>query len=395
MAVDRGGEVSACRSRATQHRGLLFFALAAVVAALALPGIHLLDGDITGDIPTYERYGDAMVRGEIPYRDFFVEYPPGALPAFLLPELAGSHYVLAFKLLMLGLLAVLAALAWRRAGAVVLLAATPLLLGWNSIAHYDLWPTLLAALGLVLVLDDRSRLGFAALGLGTAAKLFPIVLVPLATIYVWRRSGRREALVSLGWGAVVLTAFVLPFVVLAPGGVWFSMRFQLERPLEIATLGSGFLLAVHKLGFGTPDVISSYNSQNLAGALPNGLAVAQAVLLCVVLLAVWILFARGPAEPDRLVLAGSAALVATLVFGKVMSHGYLVWPLAALPILAGAAIVPWVLLAVAFALTQSLLVWDGVGLGAAGWIVFARNAVLVGLLALLVWTLVSRRPRPP
>ena len=276
----------------------------------------------------------------------------------------------------------------------MLLAATPLLLGWNSIAHYDLWPTLLAALGLVLVLDDRSRLGFAALGLGTAAKLFPIVLVPLATIYVWRRSGRREAR-QPRLGRRGSDRLRPPFVVLAPGGVWFSMRFQLERPLEIATLGSGFLLAAHKLGFGTPDVISSYNSQNLAGALPNGLAVAQAVLLCVVLLAVWILFARGPAEPDRLVLAGSAALVATLVFGKVMSHGYLVWPLAALPILAGAATVPWVLLAIAFALTQSLLVWDGVGLGAAGWIVFARNAVLVGLLALLVWTLVSRRPRPP
>ena len=361
------------------------------MAALVLPGFHLLDGDI----PTYERYGDAMVRGEIPYRDFFVEYPPGALPAFLAPELAGDHYVLAFKLLMLGLLAVLVALAWRRAGAVVLVAATPLLLGWNAIAHYDLWPTLLAALGIVLVLDDRPRLGFASLGLGTAAKLFPIVLVPLATVYVWRRSGRREALVSLGCGVAVLTAVVLPFVVLAPGGVWYSLRFQLERPLEIATLGSGLLLAAHKLGIGTPEVISSYNSQNLGGALPNGVAVVQAILWCVVLLAVWIVFARGPAVRERLVLAGSAALVATLVLGKVLSPGYLVWPLAAVPLLAGTTVLPWALLACAFVLTQSLRFWDGVGLGAAGWVVFARNAVLVGLLVVLGRALVTRRPRLP
>ncbi|MDQ3992761.1 MAG: hypothetical protein M3229_03790, partial [Actinomycetota bacterium] len=37
------------------------------------------------DVPVYERYGEAMVAGEVPYRDFAVEYPPGALPVFALP----------------------------------------------------------------------------------------------------------------------------------------------------------------------------------------------------------------------------------------------------------------------------------------------------------------------
>ncbi|MFN2628824.1 MAG: hypothetical protein ABR569_09345, partial [Gaiellaceae bacterium] len=39
------------------------------------------------DTVVYQRYGDAMRGGEVPYRDFKLEYPPGALPAFLAPEL--------------------------------------------------------------------------------------------------------------------------------------------------------------------------------------------------------------------------------------------------------------------------------------------------------------------
>ena len=40
------------------------------------------------DTPVYESYGEAIADGEVPYRDFAVEYPPGALPVFLVPALA-------------------------------------------------------------------------------------------------------------------------------------------------------------------------------------------------------------------------------------------------------------------------------------------------------------------
>ena len=43
------------------------------------------------DTPTYQRYGDSIVdAGAVPYRDFSLEYPPGALPVFVLPSLASS-----------------------------------------------------------------------------------------------------------------------------------------------------------------------------------------------------------------------------------------------------------------------------------------------------------------
>ncbi len=67
---------------------------ALVVAALCLfvlswSLLHhgsLGSGQIT-DTPTYQSYGDAIARGAVPYRDFKLEYPPGALPVFVLPSL--------------------------------------------------------------------------------------------------------------------------------------------------------------------------------------------------------------------------------------------------------------------------------------------------------------------
>ena len=46
-------------------------------------------------------YGGNMADGQVPYRDFFDEYPPLAQPVFLLGRVAGAaHYALAFKALM-------------------------------------------------------------------------------------------------------------------------------------------------------------------------------------------------------------------------------------------------------------------------------------------------------
>ena len=54
------------------------------------------------DTPVYQRYGDAVLAGEVPYRDFSLEYPPGALPVFILPSLApAEHYRSAFEALMI------------------------------------------------------------------------------------------------------------------------------------------------------------------------------------------------------------------------------------------------------------------------------------------------------
>jgi hypothetical protein len=44
------------------------------------------------DIAIYRRAGEAILAGEVPYRDFFIEYPPGIPPSFAPPALfSGSR----------------------------------------------------------------------------------------------------------------------------------------------------------------------------------------------------------------------------------------------------------------------------------------------------------------
>jgi len=352
------------------------------------------------DTPLYQDYGEKIVDGKVPYRDFPVEYPPAALPVFVLPALADDDdYGSAFELLMwacavatIVLLAV--TLSAVSAGTVRLYAATafagivPLLLGPVILTRFDLWPAALAAGALAALVSGRDRLGLGVLGLATAAKLYPAVLLPIALVWVARRRGPREAALGLGVFAAVIVAIVLPFAILSPGGVAHSLTTQLGRPLQIESLGAGILLAAHQLGLYDPTVVSTHGSQNLSGSLPGAVAAVETALQLVALVAVWLLFARGRPGRERLLVASAAAVVAFIAFGKVLSPQFLIWLLPLVPLVGGSAGIAacWVF-AGALVTTQLWFphrYWDVVALEPAGWLVLIRDLLLVALLAVLV-----------
>ncbi|MDP8910948.1 MAG: glycosyltransferase 87 family protein, partial [Actinomycetota bacterium] len=300
--------------------------LAALAAVVVLVGswvtLHYgfyAENDIV-DTPVYEGYGDRIAAGDVPYRDFELEYPPGALPVFAAPALVDAELGVAhdfrsrFELLMLACAAAmlgLMALVLRTVGAtparlaagLAFAAVAPLALGSVVLTRFDFWPAALTVAALAALVAGRERLGLGVLGLGVAAKIYPGALVPLALAYAWKRHGRREALVCLGVFAAVLAACVVPFVVLSPDGVWASAVRQMTRPLQIESLGSGFLLALHHLAGLELTMESTYGSQNLTGARPELIGVVQSALQVGALLAVWAWFARGPATRERLVQA--------------------------------------------------------------------------------------------
>jgi hypothetical protein len=395
----------------------LVVAATLVAAALFLVGWGVLhrgffDDQPIVDTPVYERYGAAMADGELPYRDFAVEYPPGALPVFLIPALgspSSETFRVRFETLMtffgqamivclaVALFALGASRAWL-IGALCFAALAPLALGPVVLSRFDLWPAALTAAALCALVTGRLRLGHVALGAAIAAKLYPAVLAPLAVIYVWRRKGRREGLVCAGFMLGVVVLVFLPFVVLAPGGVWDSLWNQASRPLQIESLGAGFLLVAHHV-FGTGVTVeTSHGSQNLAGTAPDVFAVGQTVLQAAALLATWILFARGPATPSRLLLASGAALVAFVSLGKVLSPQFLIWLIPVIPLVAGRrGLAAATLLAAALVLTQLWFpyrYWDlALEFGTLeSWLVLVRDLVLVGLFALLAWGLLDREP---
>jgi uncharacterized membrane protein len=382
--------------------GLVALAVFGFAWALLHRGFYARDQIV--DTPVYQRYGDAMLDGKIPFRDFRVEYPPAALPVFLLPAIGDRHdertYRRNFERLMVlcGLLAIagmaIALTALRAAperlfGALGFAALAPLALGSVILTRFDLWPTALLVLGLAALLAERRRAGLGVLGLAVAAKIFPAVVVPPALVYIWRRHGRREALVCAAVFAGVLALCFLPFVILSPGGVWNSLERQANRPLQIESLGSSFLLVAHQFGAWTVHLNLSHGSQNQSGSLASALAAIQSVIQAAVVIALWIAFARGPATPERLVRYSAACVAAFVAFGKVLSPQFLIWLIPLVPLVRGwRGLAASAVLAVALVLTQlwfPYLYWD-LALrqdAFASWLVLARDLVLVALAVVL------------
>ena len=407
--------LSASSSRPAETSFALAATLVAVVLFLVGWGVlhrGFFTHDAIVDTPVYERYGSAIDSGQVPYRDFAVEYPPGALPVFALPALRGAHgdvFRRRFELLMAFLgevmvICVAVALVALGAGRRWLLAAlgfvalAAVALGPVVLTRFDLWPAVLTAGALAALISGRLRLGHVALGAAMAAKLYPAVLVPITIAYVWKREGRREAVACGGLLLVVLAAVFVPFIVLAPHGVWGSFWNQGSRPLQIESLGAALLLAGHHVFGYSLTMDSSHGSQNLAGTGPDAFAVALSVLQLAALIATWVLFARGPATRERMLLASAAALVAFVALGKVLSPQFLIWLIPVVPLVYGRrGLTASVLLAAALLLTQLWFpyrYWDlALHFGALeSWLALARDLLLVALFAVLARGLLDRDP---
>jgi uncharacterized membrane protein len=273
-----------------------------------------------------------------------------------------------------------------RPAAAFFVALGPVLAGSLILSRFDLWPALLATAAIAALLDERHRLGWALLGGAVAAKLWPLVIVPLALVWSIRRGRGWSALA----GVVALVAVFLPFVVLAPHGVWASLRGQASRPLQIESLGAALFTT-----FGHPRVISSHGSQNVAGH--GAVAALFTVAQVVALLALWIAFARGPATRERFLRYAAAAVCAFIAFGKVLSPQFLLWLIPLVPLVRGRrGIAATALLTAALVLTQVWFpqrYWDYVGSFRLAGVVLARDLALLALLAVLVWPLgVARAP---
>ena len=329
------------------------------------------------DWPTYEAYGRAVVdHGLVPYRDFAVDYPPGALPVFVLPALFGDYATaFAWEMAACGA-ALVAVLAFVRREAAFYAALAPVLVGSLIVSRFDLWPTLLLAAALAALVGDRHTLGWALLGAAVAAKLWPLVVVPIALLWSIRRGSGRSALA----GATIAAAAFLPFAVLGWHGLWHSLESQASRPLQVESLGAAILTT-----FGHPSVVTTHGSQNIAGH--GAVAAALSIVDIAAVALVWVLFANGEMTRGRFLRHCAAAACAFVAFDKVLSPQYLIWLIALVPLVRGRrGVVATLALTVACVLTQIWFPWrywsyaDRFHLAG---VVLARDLVLVALFAVL------------
>ncbi len=397
------------------RRSAPFVAAACFVGAWALLHVSPYTHDVITDIPGYASYGDQMQLDSLPYRDFAVEYPPGALPVFVAPTfISGSSatfdyepgkspdlitspdlhaYGEVFGWLMAacGLLALVGVASSRPPGwGLPFVVVSPLLIGSLAATRFDFWPAGLEALALAAFVRARHRLGFGLLGAAVTAKLYPLVLLPLAVVWTFRRRGAGELGRALGVGAAVVALVFLPFLALAPHGLGESLWGQISRPLQIESLAGAALMT-----FGHPHVYASHGSLSIDDV--PGWSTASNLAGIAALVALWLAYALKPADRDRFVRYAAAAVAAFVAFDKVLSPQYLIWLVPLVPLVRGLrGALATVTLLVAFAFT--IAYFPGHYFAFAGhqdraWLVFVRDLVLVALVGVLGLPRLSRPGR--
>jgi hypothetical protein len=368
------------------------------VLATCLEWGGLLSAAWEGDVPHYGDFANRVFAGQIPYHDFYMEYPPGALPVFLLPRLLSEeHYRLAFKLVMIAcwivaiwaVARVLEALAAPRERMVVALGAmvvTPPLLGHVFLNRYDPYAAMLGVLALLALVLRQELAAGAWLSAGFAAKVFTAATIPVAATRIWRTRGPRRLVESAVVFVLVGLGFAIVFLVTAFGGIGFSYYSQVKRGLQIESLGASILLVADKLGLYDSQWAPAPPGQaDLVGTLPKVVGNLSFAVSVVAILAVAWAYYRGSDRDERLVTAFAGSVAAYLIFSKVLSPQYLAWlvPLVALTRnrLATA------LLVVALPLTQAEVEWGDQGLRVPDWttwLLAVRNALVVWVFFLLL-----------
>lgn len=388
------------------------FILAGVAILVWVGPLQWIAGSVSqiSDIATYEGAYRHMAAGEFPYRDFSLEYPPlAALLFYVVGVLPGSYSFAFGALMLLALVATVVAVTLtaralgmsplRQVAAGGVVALSPLLLGDLLATRFDLVLAALIAWMLWAVVTDRMGLAWVILGAAVVVKLVPLAFIPVLIILHARRHGAASTLRAAAAGAAVVLLVAVPILIAAPSGLWGTLSYHLDRPLQLESTGAAYLMGLRLLAGIPLAVETSFGSQGLGGGGPDALALISSIVL-VVLVAIIalrvarVLAASPPAADSAVFIAGIAATTASLlVAGKVLSPQFLVWLLPSVLLITGRF--GWasvVVSAVALLATQAYFpgqYWDLVALqGPQMGLLILRDALLIALLA-LVW---PRRP---
>ena len=270
-------------------------------------------------------YTENLDKGAVPYADHPVEYPvlTGAfmgVAAWLadkapVDNAVQSYFNTTALLLAICMLVVTWStfrLAGRRRWDAAIVALSPLVV-FHAFTNWDLFAVALAGAALVAWQGRRAGLAGVLIGLGTAAKLYPVLfLIPLLAL-CWR-SRQLPAFGRTALGAAVAWSVVnLPVLALWPDSWLRFLQLNRERPADFDSLWYGF---AQVFGSGNP------------APQVNGIA---AVAVLVALAAVSGLALTAPRRP-RLPQLLFLVVAAFLLTNKVWSPQYSLWllPLAVL-----------------------------------------------------------------
>ncbi|HEX2904946.1 MAG TPA: glycosyltransferase 87 family protein [Jatrophihabitans sp.] len=360
---------------------------------------HMCYSDV---IPLWSAEG--LDKGQVPYRDHAVEYPvlTGGF-MYLSAELThgwtslahsgwlpGTSDTIMFGVITCALLGICGLIAvYATAGAAGrrrfwdagLFAASPLLI-FHAFSNWDLLAMAFASGALWAWAAKKPILAGVLIGLGTAAKLYPVFLLFPLALLAWRSRLWRPVVGAAVAAAVSWLAVNLPIALAWTDGWKEFYSFSESRPAEASTFWA-------MLNHYFPDQFSSPSG----GWTPPGAAVAVVLLLA--LAGVGWLALSAPARP-RLAQLAFLTVTAFLLTTKVWSPQYSIWlvPLLALARPRWRIAIVWQISEIAVWVATLLWLLAGSDPSKAmtyeglTWFLLIRDAILlliVGLIILEMW----------
>lgn len=291
-------------------------------------------------------------RFHVPYAEVPFEYPPPNVVAVLLPRLFASRFATYSRLFggLMGILLLVSAVVGARLGRAAadddashddetkrIWAFGLLLLAHGALAIQRL-DAIVALIAIMMVRaavgrDDRA-LGVYG-GLIGAAKLVPILILPVLILASGMRGTKRLVAVALG-AAVGLAVGLGPMLLLGRESLPLLLTYHSARGLHVES-SLGVVYGAVKVMLGIREAATlDYGSYNFHGPLSHVLAKLTMPLTVALVAVVGFAARRGVASDDaatvaerteRVVIASLGGMAALWLGGKVFSPQYLTWAL--------------------------------------------------------------------
>ncbi|MCE7060247.1 hypothetical protein [Dyadobacter sp. CY343] len=328
---------------------LAFFVL--VYLALEMHYLYARHGSHFTDLTLYYGAASKILDGQVPYRDFQIEYPILALIPVIIPEflnriftgtLNGYIFWFAAQNITLGLAAgYLVAeieknnhkiIAYRYLG--VLLLSLPIFL-----FRFDPFPSFLTALTLYY-LAGNPFISASAMMISIATKLYALVMIPvLGLYYLFNRQFKKLFIHAAGF-TFILLLIVITFFWIGNNAIDDFLSNHLLRGIHLESVAGGILLLFQKAGILDIQIIHNYGAFHLESAWSDYALqivkfltpVAFIAMLCFI---IWV-FLRETKRSGHVKIKTliQALLLQTLLFillNKVFSPQYLVSLLPLIP----------------------------------------------------------------
>lgn len=308
------------------------------------------------------------------------------------PEVITYFTVMALVLALAWLVAVFCTIPLTaRKRDVALMALSPLV-AVHAFTNFDTLAVALAAGGMLAWARQRPVAAGLLLGLGAAAKLYPVFILGALLVLCLRTSRMRPWWQAFAAAVAAWAVVNLPFAVLYPDGWREFFRLNSTRPADHDSIYNAISFFTHWQGFDGP---------LLAGESPRNLNLVTLGLFALVCLAVAVIGLTAPHRP-RVASLVFLIVAGFLLTNKVWSPQYSLWlvPLAVLALPRWIPLLAW--------MSFDAYLWYPrmdyfLGLGAPGRggttdtflrVVVIRDVLVVLLCALVVWTIYSPRTDP-